>query len=104
VDLFLPLKEGKKSGSGKTYTTIYAAAPLTISLRSANSIANGKPLNSSPSSLTGTPHVIIEDNAVPIEVKSGKEAAWLLTVDTANLKQLQDAIAALFLVCHYSVN
>ena len=75
MELFLPLEEGKKPGSGKTYTEIYAAAPLTISLKSANAIANGKPLNISPSFLNGTPHVIIEDNAVPIEVKSGKEAA-----------------------------
>jgi hypothetical protein len=104
VELFLPLKEGKKPRSAKTYTAIYAAAPLTISLKSANAIANGKPLSSSPSFLHGTPHVIIEDNAVPIEVKSGKEAAWSLTVDTANLKQVQDAIADLFIVCHYSVN
>ena len=49
VELFIPLKEGKKPGNGKTYTEIYAAAPLTISLKSANDIANGKPLNSSPS-------------------------------------------------------
>ena len=48
--------------------------------------------------LNGTPHVIIEDHAVPIEVKSGKEAAWSLTADTANLKQVQDAIADLFIV------
>jgi hypothetical protein len=88
----------------RTYTEIYAATPLTISLKSANDIANGKPLNSSAAFLNGTPHVIIEDNAVPIEVKSGKEAAWSLTVDTANLKQVQDAIADLFIVCHYSVH
>jgi hypothetical protein len=104
VELFLPLKEGKEPGSGKTYTEIYTAAPLTISLTSANAIANGKSLNSSPSFLNGIPHVLIEDKVVPIEVKSGKEAAWSLTVNTAKLKQVQDAIADLFIVCHYSVN
>jgi SepF-like predicted cell division protein (DUF552 family)/predicted kinase len=93
VELFLPLKEGKKPAT---------TAPLTISLKSASGTADEKALTSSPS-LNGIPHVMIEDNAVPNEVKSGEGAAWSLTVDATKLKQVQDAIADLFIVCHYTV-
>ena len=56
--------------------------------------------------LNGTPHVIIEDEdrAVTIEVKSGNEAAWSLTVETARLNQLKDAIVDLFIICHYTIS
>jgi hypothetical protein len=104
VELFLPLKDGKKPGTNKTYTEIYTATPLTLSVKSASGIATGKVLNSSPSFLNGIPHVVIEESATPIEVKSGKAAAWLLTIDTARLKLVQDAIEDLFILCHYTVN
>jgi hypothetical protein len=107
VELFLPLKDGKKPGTNQTYTQIYTASPLTLSVTSATGTASGKVLNSSPSSLNGIPHVVIEGleaSAVPIEVKSGKAAAWSFTVDAARLKLVHEAIEDLFIVCHYSVS
>ncbi len=107
VKLFLPLKDGKKPGTNQTYTQIYTASPLTLSVTSASGTASGKVLNSSPSSLNGIPHVVIEGpeaSSVPIEVTSGKAAAWSFTVEAAELKLVQEAIEDLFIVCHYSVS
>jgi Tc toxin complex TcA C-terminal TcB-binding domain/Neuraminidase-like domain/Salmonella virulence plasmid 28.1kDa A protein len=103
VELFLPLKEGKKLGSEDTYTNIYTTAPLKISLKSASGTAIEKTLTSSPSFLNGIPHVMIEENAVPTMVKNGTAFIWSLTADTAKLKQVQEAIADLLIVCHYTV-
>jgi hypothetical protein len=103
VELFLPLKDGKKPGTNKTYTEIYTAAPLTLSIKSDSGTASGKVLNSSPSFLNGIPHVVIEEAALPVEVKSGEAAAWSFTVEAARLKLVQDAIEDLFIVCHYTV-
>jgi hypothetical protein len=103
IEIFLPLKDGKKPGTNKTYTEIYTAAPLTLSVKSAFGTASGKALNSSSSFLNGIPHVVIEDAALPLEVKSGEAAAWSFTTETAKLKSIQDAIEDLFIVCHYTV-
>ena len=103
VELFLPLKDGMKPGTIQTYTQIYTASPLTLSITSPSGTASGKLLNSTPSFLNGIPHVVIEASAVPIQVKSGDAAAWSFKVDTARLKPLQEAIDDFFIVCHYSV-
>ena len=110
VELFLPLKDGKKPGTNQTYTQIYTGSPLTLSVTSATGAANGKVLSSSPS-LNGIPHVVIEksvvppeESAVPIQVKSGEAAAWSFTVKAARLELVQGAIEDLFIVCHYSVS
>jgi len=103
VELFLPLKDGKKPGTNQTYTQIYTDSPLTLSVTSATGAANGKVLSSSPS-LNGIPHVVIEESAVPIQVKSGEAAAWSFTVKAARLELVQGAIEDLFIVCHYSVS
>jgi hypothetical protein len=103
VELFLPLKDGMKPGTAQTYTQIYTASPLTLSITSPSGTASGKLLNSTPSFLNGIPHVAIEASAVPIQVKSGDAAAWSFTVDSAKLKPLQEAIDDFFIVCHYSV-
>ncbi|MEG3838650.1 hypothetical protein [Microcoleus sp. herbarium14] len=87
VELFLPLKEGEVIND-----------TLTFSLQSTIGTASEKMLNST------LPPSIINNTVVPVEVKSGEEAAWLLTVDTAQLKQMQDAIVDLFIICHYTVS
>ncbi len=103
IQLFLSLKEGKKSGSNKTYLESYGDNPLAIAIKSANGTANNKILNSNPSFLNGIPHLLLEDTVVPLEVSSGEKAAWSITVNSETLKQVQDAIADLWIICHYSI-
>lgn len=103
IELFLPLKETKKPGSNKTYTEIYTASPLTLSINSSAGLTNNQALSSSPSFLNGTPYLIVSSMIVPIEVTNGEAAAWSFTIDTAKLKLVQAAIEDLFIVCHYTV-
>ena len=103
VEFFLDLKDEIKPGTQppKTYTQAYASGtPLNITLRSPDNGDTGgsKPLNSNLSSLSGIPHQSIEK--LDIEVKSGNDALWSLL---ANAVPLKDAIADLFILCHYSV-
>jgi hypothetical protein len=104
IELFLSLKEGTKPGSTKTYLDSYGDNPLAIAIKSANGTANNKILNSNPSFLNGIPHLSLEDNVVPLEVSSGEKAAWSITVNSETLKQVQDAIIDLWIVCHYSIS
>ena len=108
IELFLSLKEGSKPGSTKTYLESYGDNPLTIAIKSANCTANNKILNTN---LNGIPHLSIEktvlpleENILPIEVSSGEKAAWSITVNSETLKQIQDAIVDLWIVCHYSIS
>jgi hypothetical protein len=103
IQLFLSLKEGKKSGSNKTYLEFYEDNPLAIAIKSANGTANNKILNSNPSFLNGIPHLSLEDTVVPLEVSSGEKASWSITVNSETLKQVQDAIADLWIICYYSI-
>jgi hypothetical protein len=103
IQLFLSLKEGKKSGSHKTYLEFYEDNPLAIAIKSANDTANNKILNSNPSFLNGIPHLLLEDTVVPLEVSSGEKAAWSITVNSETLKQVQDAIVDLWIICYYSI-
>lgn len=104
VDVFLPLKEGNQPGGNKTYTDLYAASPFEISLKLANDAADRKPLSSVKSLFNGTPHLIMEYSNNPVEVKSGDEAAWTITVDNSKLKNIQDGIVDLIFVCHYTAS
>ena len=104
IELFLSLKEGAKPGTNKTYLEFYGDNPLAIAITSANGTVNNKILNSNLSFLNGIPHLLLEDTVVPLEVSSGEKAAWSITVDSTKLKQVQDAIVDLWIVCHYSIS
>jgi hypothetical protein len=104
IELFLSLKEGSKPGSTKTYLESYGDNPLTITIKSANGTVNDKILNGNASFLNGSPHLSLEETVFPLEVSSGEKAAWSITVDSAKLKQVQDAIVDLWIVCHYSIS
>jgi hypothetical protein len=101
IELFLSLKEGSKPGSTKTYLESYGDNPLTIAIKSANGTANNKILNTN---LNGIPHLSLEETILPIEVSSGEKATWSITVNSETLKQIQDAIVDLWIVCHYSIS
>ena len=108
IELFLSLKEGSKPGSTKTYLESYGDNPLTIAIKSANGTANNKILNTN---LNGIPHLSLEktvlpleENILPIEVSRDEKAAWSITVNSETLKQIQDAIVDLWIVCHYSIS
>lgn len=102
VELFLDLKKEVKPGQDKTYTELYAAnAPMKVTLtppNGADHVQNPLTLNSSKSLLNGTPYALVDK--LSTEVKSGNDAQWSLT---ANIVPIQDAIADLIIICHYSV-
>ncbi len=98
IELFLSLKEGTKPEE-----LFRVDNPLAIAITSVNGTANNKILNSNPSFLNEIPHLLLEDNVVPLEVSSGEKAAWSITVNSKTLKQVQDAIVDLWIICHYSI-
>ena len=105
VELKKDLKKEVKPGEYKTYMELYAANPVSLTLTPPNGAGaqNPLPLNSSESILKGTPYTLVDK--LSTEVKSGKDALWSLT---ANIAQLQDAIADdaiadLIIICHYSI-
>ena len=104
IELFLSLKEGTKPDNTKTYLEFYGNNPLTITIKSANGTVNDKILNGNASFLNGSPHLSLEETVLPLDVSSGEKAAWSITVDSTKLKQVQDAIVDLWIVCHYSIS
>lgn len=98
IELFLSLKEGTKPEE-----LFRVDNPLAIAITSVNGTANNKILNSNPSFLNGIPHLLLEDTVVPLEVSSGEKASWSITVNNETLKQVQDAIVDLWIICYYSI-
>jgi hypothetical protein len=98
VELFLDLKKEVKPGEEKTYTELYAAHPLSVTLKPPNGAEPVQKSLPSSESLKGTPYTLVDK--LSTQVKSGKDAQWSLT---ANIAQLRDAIADLVIICHYSV-